>query len=113
MDARLRYVMSRVDDLVDDVVRRLGARRGRVCPCCKGRKLERLATAMWTGIPGTMLCDTYRCRSCGEELFAERYGVPMTMAEHAAWREAKQMRLFEPERGALPSAVVLRDRSQR
>jgi hypothetical protein len=69
---------------------------------------------MWTGISGTMLCDTYRCRSCGEELFADRHGVPMTMAEHAAWREAKQMRLFDPAGRALPSAVVLRDdRSRR
>jgi hypothetical protein len=87
-------LMERGDKGLSEVARRLTARRRRACPLCKSRKLSNVKTELWTGIPGSMLCSTYRCRGCGEELFAERYGAPMTMADHAAWREAKQMRLL-------------------
>jgi len=78
-------------------------------PLCRRRRLTQVETTMWTGIPGTVLCHTYRCLGCGEKVFAERYGSPMTMADHAVWREAKQMRILEyPSGSEFPTAAVRR-----
>jgi hypothetical protein len=59
------------------------------------------------------MCSTYRCGGCGAALFSERHGAPMTMFDHAAWREAKQMRPLDyPALDAgFPKATALRDRS--
>jgi DNA-directed RNA polymerase subunit RPC12/RpoP len=99
-------LMARVDHGASAVLRRFGVWRGRRCPLCGTRKLAPVRTELWTGIPGTTLCTTYCCSGCGEELFAERDGAPMTMAEHATWREAKQMRVLRYLEAELPRATV-------
>src|SRR5262245_35909460 len=104
--------MKGADKLISEGARRIKGWRLKACPLCRSRNLARLGTAMWTGIPGTLVCHTFRCRGCGQELFAERDGAPMTMADHTAWRDAKQMRILAfPE---FPTAVVQRpDRRSR
>jgi hypothetical protein len=99
-------LMERGDKGLSETLRRITAWRQRACPLCKSHKLSHVKTELWTGIPGSSLCSTYRCRGCGEELFAERYGAPMTMADHVAWREAKQMRLLSYPGFELPKATA-------
>ena len=99
-------LMERGDKGLSETLRRITAWSRRACPLCKSHKLSHVKTELWTGIPGSSLCSTYRCRGCGEELFAERYGAPMTMADQAAWREAKQMRLLTFPRSDLPRATA-------
>jgi len=107
-------LMERGDKGVSEVLRRFTAHRRRACPLCKSRKLLHVKTELWTGIPGSSLCSTYRCRGCGEELFAERYGAPMTMTDQAAWREAKEMRFHSAPGSELPTATArLADRGAR
>jgi len=99
-------LMAHVDHGISEALRRITAWRLRECPHCKSRKLSRVKTELWTGIPGSSFCSTYRCRGCGEGLFAERYGAPMTMTEHAAWRELKQMRVLSYPSSELPKATA-------
>lgn len=93
---------------VGELLHQVTSWRVRVCPACKSRALVRLASALWTGIPGTLRCRTYRCRGCAAELFAVDHDPPMTMAEHAVWREAKQLRILEHPvlDSELPKATV-------
>lgn len=95
------------DKGLSEALRRITAWRLRACPVCKCRKLSHVKSELWTGIPGTFRCSTYRCLGCGQELFAEQYGAPMAIAEQAAWRDAKQMRpLSLPGSAELPKAIA-------
>jgi DNA-directed RNA polymerase subunit RPC12/RpoP len=82
--------------------------RRRVCPHCKSRRLTELASFQWQGPKDGGSFQTYRCRRCQAELFAEYQGTPVPMAEHATWREAKQAEVwsFPSFDGELPVARV-------
>ena len=82
------------DKALSERARGIGAWRRRACPLCKARGIVVVKRELWTGIPGTLRCTTYRCRACNETLFAA-YGEPvMTMAEQARWQESKEMRIL-------------------
>jgi hypothetical protein len=98
---------ARIASPVAEAVERFRARRRWRCPSCQGRELARLEKALWTGIPGTVRCHKLRCRACGEELFAVENDPPMTMAEHAAWCDAKQMRVLAYAGAEFPKAAAL------
>src|SRR5689334_14136551 len=105
----LARALDRVELAIVEGLRQVRDWRLRACPSCKSRRLTRIHSALWTGIPGTVLCSTYRCRDCGEELFTECHGAPVTMADHAVWCETKQMRPLE----LLPSAGLPEARAKR
>jgi hypothetical protein len=66
----------------------LRTKRQRACPVCGKHDLIVVSWHRWHGERTGGARTEYRCRDCGEPLFAELSTPVMTRAQHEAWLEA-------------------------